>query len=62
MEPLEVRYHVYMVTMMGLITVKFGNELTSDAKAERYVNNNAANAMLTRPFRKKWLDQNVITG
>jgi hypothetical protein len=59
-EPLAVGYNVYMLTVMGLISVKLDNELTWDAERERFVNNNAANAMLTRPFREKWLDQNVI--
>jgi hypothetical protein len=60
LEPLEVGYNVYMVTMMGLISIKLDDELTWDQKTERFVDNNAANAMLTRPFREKWLDKNVI--
>lgn len=58
-EPLEVGYHVYMLTMMGLISIKQGTELAWDQKTQRFIDNNAANAMLTRPFRETWLDKNV---
>jgi predicted dehydrogenase len=60
LEPLEVGYNVYLLTMMGLISIKLGRELFWDQKAERFINDNAANAMLTRPFREKWLDRHVI--
>jgi len=60
MEPLEVGYNVYFLTMMGLIAIQLGNKLTWDAEAELFVDNNAANALLTRPFREKWLDPNVV--
>lgn len=60
LEPLEVGYNVYLLTMMGLIAVELGQKLTWDQKAERFVDNNAADALLTRPFREKWLDRNVI--
>jgi len=46
--------------MMGLISIKLGNKLNYDQKAGLFINDNAANAMLTRPFREKWLDRNVI--
>jgi hypothetical protein len=45
--------------MMGLISIKLGNKLEYDQKDGRFIKNNAANAMLTRPFREKWLDRNV---
>ncbi len=59
MEPLEVGYNVYLMTMMGLISATMQTELTWDQKAGLFVNDNAANAMLTRPIREKWLDKNV---
>jgi len=59
LEPLEVGYNVYILTMMGLISITLGNKLTWDQKAGRFVNNNAANAMLARPFREKWIDKHV---
>lgn len=60
LEPLQVGYNVYFLTWMGLAAIKLGCKLSWDTAAGRFVNDNAANAMLTRPFREKWLDQNVI--
>ncbi len=60
LEPLEVGYNVYLLTMMGLISITLDSKLTWDQKAGQFVGDNAANAMLTRPFREKWLDKNVI--
>ena len=60
LEPLEVGYNVYLLTMMGLISVKLGTKLTWDQQAGHFVGDNAANAMLNRPFREKWIDTNVI--
>ncbi len=60
MEPLAVGYNVYFLTMMGSIAIELGQTLTWDARTERFVDNSAADALLTRPFREKWLDRNVI--
>jgi myo-inositol 2-dehydrogenase/D-chiro-inositol 1-dehydrogenase len=60
LEPLEVGNNVYMLTMMGLISATIGSEVTWDQKAGRFVDDNAANALLTRPFREKWIDKNVV--
>ena len=60
LEPLEVGYNVYLLTMMGLISITLDSKLTWDQKAGQFVGDNAANSMLTRPFREKWLDKNVI--
>lgn len=60
MEPLEVGYNVYLLTMMGLIAVQLGQTLTWNQTTERFVDNSAANALLTRPFRGTWLDRHVI--
>lgn len=60
MEPLEVGYNVYLLTMMGLISITLGSKLTWDQKTGQFVGDNAANAMLTRPFRKKWIDKPVV--
>jgi len=60
LEPLEVGYNVYLLTIMGLISVTLGSRLRWDQKAHHFINDNAANAMLTRPFREKWLDKEVI--
>ena len=60
LEPLEVGYNVYLLTMMGLISITLGAKLTWDQKTGQFVKDNAANAMLTRPFREKWIDKNVV--
>jgi predicted dehydrogenase len=60
LEPLEVGYNVYLLTMMGLISITLGSPLTWDQQAGLFTGDNAANAMLTRPFREKWMDSNVI--
>ena len=60
LEPLEVGHTVYFTTLMGLISVKLGCELTWDRMTGKFVNDTAANAMLRRPFREKWLDRNVV--
>jgi myo-inositol 2-dehydrogenase/D-chiro-inositol 1-dehydrogenase len=60
LEPLEVGYNVYLLTMMGLISIKLGTKLTWDQKAGQFVGDNAANAMLTRGFREKWIDKEVV--
>jgi hypothetical protein len=59
LEPLEVGYNVYLLTMMGLISVTLGSKLEWDQKKGHFIGDNAANAMLTRPFREKWIDQHV---
>ena len=60
LEPLEVGYNVYLLTMMGLISVTLGTKLHWDQQSENFKDDNAANAMLTRPFREKWIDKHVV--
>lgn len=60
LEPLEVGYNVYLLTMMGLISVTLGTRLTWDQEKGLFTGDNAANAMLARPFREKWIDSNVV--
>lgn len=59
-EPLEVGHNVYFTTLMGLIAIKQGAELNWDNTSMKFIENSAANAMLNRPFREKWLDKNVV--
>jgi hypothetical protein len=59
LEPLEVGHNVYFTTLMGLIAIKQGTELNWDPAANKFKNNSAADAMLYRPIREKWLDKNV---
>ena len=58
-EPLEVGHNVYTTTLLGLIAIKQGTELSWDKTANKFKNNCAADAMLYRPIREKWLDKNV---
>lgn len=59
-EPLEVGNNVYMVTMMGLISATIGSDVIWDNNTKQFVGDNAANLMLARPFREKWIDKNVV--
>jgi myo-inositol 2-dehydrogenase / D-chiro-inositol 1-dehydrogenase len=59
-EPLEVGHNVYFTTLMGLIAIRQGTELNWDNATMKFAGNSAANAMLNRPIREKWLDKNVI--
>lgn len=60
LEPLEVGHNVYFTTVMGLIAVKLGRDLKWDNNKGQFIDDNAANAMLNRPFREKWLDRDVV--
>jgi len=60
MEPLEVGNNVYMLTMMGLFSVQLGRKLNWENKTRTFINDNAANSMMTRPFREKWIDKHVV--
>lgn len=60
LEPLEVGNNVYMLTMMGLFSVQLGRKLNWDNKTRTFINDNSANAMMTRPFREKWIDKHVV--
>lgn len=59
-EPLSVGYNVYLTSVMGLYAAQLGSALYWDAQKQEFINDNAANALLTRPFRTKWIDNNVI--
>lgn len=59
LEPLEVGHNVYTTTLLGLIAIKQGTELNWDKAANKFKNNTAADFMLCRPIREKWLDKNV---
>ncbi len=59
LEPLEVGNNVYMLTMMGLIAVTLGRKLNWSNQNKKFIDDNAANALMTRPFREKWIDKEV---
>jgi predicted dehydrogenase len=60
LEPLEVGHNVYRMCNMGLLSVQLGSQLQWDSKKDQLKDNNAANAMLYRPFRTKYLDKPVV--
>lgn len=60
LEPLEVGLNVYMLTMMGLFSVELGQKLHWDNKTRTFIDDNAANSKMTRPFREKWIDKEVV--
>ncbi len=60
LEPLEVGYNVYLLTYMGLISATLQRKIHWNQKTHQFSNDNAANAMLARSFREKWIDQNVV--
>jgi myo-inositol 2-dehydrogenase / D-chiro-inositol 1-dehydrogenase len=60
LQPIEVGHNVYFTTLMGLIAVELGRELTWNNDIQQFVDDAAANSMLVRPFREKWLDRNVV--
>ncbi len=59
LEPFSIGYNVYLTSVMGLYAAQLGRELYWDSQKQRFINDNAANALLTKPFRTKWIDNNV---
>jgi myo-inositol 2-dehydrogenase / D-chiro-inositol 1-dehydrogenase len=57
--PLEVGHTVYAICYLGLCCVELGRKMTWDSEGNRFVDDNAANAMLNRPFRDKWISRDV---
>lgn len=51
LSPAPVAHHANTACIVSWIAMKLGRPLTWDAKAERFVNDAAANAMLSRPER-----------
>ncbi len=60
LEPLEVGHNVYRLTNMGLLAIKLGRKLEWDKVGKHFKNDNAANSMLYRPMRNKYLDTKVV--
>ena len=54
LEPVEVGHRTVSLCQRGLIAVRLGRTLRWDPEAERFHNDNAANALLTRPVRDPW--------
>jgi len=52
--PVEAGHVATTITLVGDIATRLGRKLTWDWKAERFVNDAAANRMLSRPMRSPW--------
>ena len=54
MEPVEVGHRTNSLCQLGLIAIERGTKLRWDPDAERFLNDDVANRMLTRPLRAPW--------
>ena len=54
LEPVEVGHRTVSLCQLGLIAVRLGRPLKWDPDAERFLDDNAANTLLSRPIRDPW--------
>lgn len=54
LEPVEVGHRTVSICQIGLIAIQLGRTLKWDPNTETFQNDNAANALLTRPVRGDW--------
>lgn len=52
--PVDIGHRVSTVCHLANIAIRLGRKLKWDPKAEQFENDEAANAMLSRPMRKPW--------
>jgi predicted dehydrogenase len=52
--PIEKAHRSITIAHLGNISLRLGRDVRWDPKAERFLNDDAANAMLSRPVRKSW--------
>ena len=52
--PVDVAHHSIMVGHLGLAAIKLGRRLKWDPKKERFIDDDPANRMLSRPMRSPW--------
>lgn len=52
--PVDIGHRVATVCHLANIAIKLGRKLKWDPRAERFVNDESANAMLSRPMRSPW--------
>ncbi len=52
--PVDIGHRVSTVCHLANIAIRLGRKLKWDPKAERFINDEAANAMLSRPMRPPW--------
>lgn len=60
LEPMEVGHNVYRFTNMGLLAMKLGRKLHWDEQKKMFKDDTAANGMMYRPVRDKYLDKKVV--
>ena len=53
-ENLDIGHHVSSVASLGNLALRSRSRLEWDAASERVTNNDAANALVTRPYRAPW--------
>jgi len=53
-ENLEIGHHVSTVAHLGNLALLTHNRIDWDAASERVINNDAASALVTRPYRTPW--------
>ena len=52
--PIEHAHRSITIAHLGNISMRLGRELRWDPKVERFIDDDGANAMLSRPMRKPW--------
>ncbi len=52
--PAEIAHRTITIGYLGIIAMKLGQKLQWDPKTEKFVGNEHANRMLTRPMRSPW--------
>jgi hypothetical protein len=60
LEPMEVGHNVYRFTNMGLLAIKLGRKLHWDKQKKMFKDDTAANGMMYRPIREKYVDKKVV--
>ncbi len=52
--PIEIAHRSITIAHLGNISLRLGRDLKWDPAAERFIDDDAANAMLSRPMREPW--------
>jgi predicted dehydrogenase len=52
--PIEQAHRSISISHLGNISLRLGRDLSWDPQAERFANDDTANTMLSRPYRKPW--------
>lgn len=52
--PVEVGHRSVMIGHLGIIAMQLGRKLRWDPQSERFIDNDQANRLLSRPMRSPW--------